>query len=153
MSMPARRYAEQETLVEEGAPEEETRADAYGWPQPRPRRRPARPAAPPSRRHFPPDEAWVVLAILGVAAAAAAAIWYLSLDRTPPPSTLTVPRVVGLRERVAVTRLTREGFSVRAIERPGNAKPGHVFSQRPAPLARLARGATITIRVANGQKP
>jgi beta-lactam-binding protein with PASTA domain len=42
---------------------------------------------------------------------------------------------------------------VRAIERPGDAPAGRVFEQRPGPLTTLARGATVTIRVANGRAP
>ena len=144
MPTPAPRYAEEETLAEE-----------HGWPEPRPRRRPAgpAPAAAPRPRRSPRDHAWVWLAILGLALGAAAAIWYLSLNRTAPPATLTVPRVLGRPEAAAVRQLTREGFNVRAVERPGNAEPGHVFAQRPAPFATLARGATVTIRVADGRKP
>lgn len=96
--------------------------------------------------------AWVTLALLGLAAAAAAAIWYLTLRRSSP-SVLTVPRVVGLREPLAVRRLTSEGFGVREIDQPGAAPSGVVFAQKPSAGAELGRGTMVTIRVSNGQRP
>lgn len=134
MSFPAPRYAE-----------EETRPDDHGWPQPRPTRSPP----PPSSRRRR-DRGWLLLAGLGLLLGLAAVGWYLSLGRSRAPATLTVPRVVGLDEGTAVRRLTSLGFDVQAIERPGAAKPGHVFAQRPQPRTKLASGATVTIRVAHG---
>jgi len=142
MPSPAPRFAEDETVVRE-----------HGWPEPQRRRPPVRPTPPPRRRRSPQDGSWLVLGALGLALGAAAAIWYLSLNRSSPPARLEVPRVVGKPEAVAVRQLTTKGFSVRAIEKPGNAAAGIVFSQRPAPASTIARGATVTIRVANGQKP
>jgi eukaryotic-like serine/threonine-protein kinase len=136
MSTPASHYAEDESSRENDA-----------WPEPR-RGSPIRPAPQPRRRRQPADFVWAVLAAMGLALGAVAVVWYLSLNRSSPPAQLTVPRVVGMKEAAAVRRLTTEGFNVRAIERPADAKPGHVFQQRPEPLTTLDRGATVTIRVA-----
>lgn len=120
-----------------------------GWPLPA-----ARPVSiarvPPARRRTALDAIAVLLAALGFAAAAGAAVWYLHLGRD---GTLTVPRVVGLRERAAVRELTDEGFAVRAVERPARGRRGFVVAQHPAVATRLPHGATVTIQVANGQRP
>jgi hypothetical protein len=129
---------------------EDTVDDDFGWPvplavPPRPVR-----ARPPRRRSRPTP--WpAVLAILGVALALAAGVWYARLDRSGPPRTVAVPRVVGMQETAAVNRLRRLGFGVRAVLRSGNARPGHVFAQRPSPQTTLERGTTVTIDVANGK--
>jgi hypothetical protein len=95
----------------------------------------------------PLDRAWLVLAVLGVALAAAAAIWFVRL--TPaPPATLSVPRVVGLSEARAVSALTTGGFRVRAVEEASTSGWQVVTSQRPLARTRLQRGATVTIHVA-----
>ncbi len=119
-----------------------------GWPEPARSQRFGRGAAL-SRL----EVAWIALAALGLAAAAAAVGWYLSLDRSGSPSRLEVPQVVGLREQPAVRELTGVGLVVRAVEEPGRAPPGIVFGQQPAPRSTLPRAATVTIRVANGGKP
>jgi hypothetical protein len=133
--------------------EEETAGHGHGWPQPQGTRQPARWSPPPRRRGSSRDVTTLALAGLGLALAAACAGWYLSLNRSSPPSRLAVPRVVGQREHAAVARLTTLGFGVRAVEEPGTAPAGIVFSQRPRARTILARGATVTIDVANGEKP
>ena len=101
--------------------------------------------AQPERRVL--DHAWLVLAMLGLALAGAATMWYIRL-RPAPPAALSVPRVVGLNEAGAVRALTKEGFRVRAVEE--SSSPGRlvVTSQRPLAATRLERGATVTIHVA-----
>jgi beta-lactam-binding protein with PASTA domain len=91
-----------------------------------------------------------VLALLGVAAAAVAGVWYLRLG-SGVAARLSVPRVLGLTEQEAVHQLTTEGFAVRAVEQPAEASAGVVVAQRPSVNVRLARGAVVTINVANGQ--
>ncbi|HXH97000.1 MAG TPA: PASTA domain-containing protein [Gaiellaceae bacterium] len=91
-----------------------------------------------------------MLALLGIAAAAAAGAWYLRLG-SGAPARLSVPHVIGLTEQEAVHQLTTEGFAVRAIERPAEASAGVVVAQRPKVNVRLARGELVTISVANGQ--
>jgi len=91
----------------------------------------------------------VVLAALGLAAAAAAGIWYATLGPRSAPAKLRVPRVVGLRTGAAVRELTQEGLRVRVVE-PRTLRPGGgaVVSQAPAPLTMVARGTRVTLRVA-----
>jgi beta-lactam-binding protein with PASTA domain len=91
-----------------------------------------------------------VLALLGVAAAAVAGVWYLRLG-SGAAARLSVPHVIGLTEQEAVHQLTTEGFAVRAVEQPAEASAGVVVAQRPSVNVRLARGAVVTINVANGQ--
>jgi len=140
--------------VPEPAPayEESWEEDDHGWPSAPVRRLPGRPAAPPPRRRLL-GVAWVALAVLGLAAAAGAAIWYLKARPAPLAKQLPVPFVVGVSEQFAVAELTQAGFAVRAVEQPGEAKKGIVFAQRPAEQTVVARGSTVTIRVSNGQKP
>ena len=124
----------------------------YGWPLPDARLRPATrgPAPRAARRRSLLDVAWIALGVLGVAAAAVSAVWYLRLGGSTPAE-VAVPRVIGLSEQAAVRQLTTEGFAVRAIEQPAEASAGVVFAQRPSVEAHLARGALVTISVANGQ--
>jgi len=103
------------------------------------------PAARPEQR--PLDHAWLLLAVLGLALAAATAMWYVHL-RPAPPATLRVPGVLGLSESRAVGALTTEGFRVRSVEKPSSPGRGVVTSQRPLAETPLARGATVTIHLA-----
>jgi hypothetical protein len=93
------------------------------------------------------DKAWLVLALLGLALAAAATTWFVRL-RPAPPAVLGVPRVVGLSEARAVRALTTEGFRVQAVEASSSSVRPVVTSQRPRGAARLRRGSTVTIHVA-----
>jgi hypothetical protein len=93
------------------------------------------------------DRAWLVLALLGLALAAAATTWFVRL-RPTPPAVLGVPRVVGLSEARAVRALTTEGFRVQAVEASSSSVRPVVNSQRPRGAARLRRGSTVTIHVA-----
>ena len=90
------------------------------------------------------DRAWLVLALLGLALAAAATTWFVRLRPAPP----AVPRVVGLSEARAVRALTTEGFRVQAVEASSSSVRPVVTSQRPRGAARLRRGSTVTIHVA-----
>ena len=90
------------------------------------------------------DRAWLVLALLGLALAAAATTWFVRLRPAPP----AVPRVVGLSEARAVRALTTEGFRVQAVEASSSSVRPVVNSQRPRGAARLRRGSTVTIHVA-----
>jgi PASTA domain len=118
-------------------------ADDGGWPAPRPSVR----AAPPPRGRARRELGALWLALLGLALAVGAGVWYLSLDRTAAPAHATMPRVVGLREQAAVRRLTQDGFDVRALEQSGPGRAGTVFAQQPAATVTLPSGATVTIRV------
>ncbi|MBV8258455.1 MAG: hypothetical protein JO073_11625, partial [Actinobacteria bacterium] len=56
------------------------------------------------------------LALLGIAAAAAAGIWYATLKHDRPAPELVLPRVVGLRQPTAVRELTHDGLRVKVVE-------------------------------------
>ncbi|SRR5579871_5206913 len=89
-----------------------------------------------------------VFAALGVAAAAAAGIWYALLGPRTPPQELRVPRAFGLRESVAVHELTRDGLRVRVQEPRGLHGAAVVVGQYPFPQTTVARGSAVTLRVA-----
>ena len=103
-------------------------------------------AVPSPRQARRLDRAALALALLGLALAAAAAIWYVRL-RPAAAHVLTVPRVVGLTEARAVRTLTSDGFRVRAVEETSGSGRRVVTSQRPRAATRLRRGAIVTIRV------
>jgi PASTA domain len=137
-------------------PHEEPPDEQYGWPQPRELRQPRplrravpQPSARPRRRSWL-GRVWLVLALLGVVLAIVAGVWY-SRIAGGPPSRLSVPTVVGLKESVAIRKLTTLGLSVRSVEMPANSKEGLVFRQRPAAGSTLPRGTTVTIDVASGK--
>ena len=134
-------------------PHEETLAEDYGWPQPRELRQSPPLRSEPPRRPRPRSRlgrVWILLAVLGVALAAVAGVWYSRLG-SGPPSQLTVPTVVGLKESVAIHRLTTLGLAVRSVEMPATSKVGLVFRQRPAAGMTLERGTAVTIDVASGK--
>jgi beta-lactam-binding protein with PASTA domain len=88
------------------------------------------------------------LALLGIAAAAAAAVWYASIrHRTQSPET-TLPRVIGMSQRAAVRELTHDGFRVRVVEPKGLGSGGVVVGETPLAETLVARGTTVTLRVA-----
>jgi len=134
MSRPATRFAENEIAPYEDGPEPN-------------RRPPVRTVTPLRPRRSTRDLTWVGLAMLGLVLGGVAVLWFLSLNRSSPPTRLTVPRVVGLSEAAAVKRLTTEGFDVRAVEPRRGTAVRVVVSQRPSASAELARGATVLIRI------
>ena len=131
--------------------EEDTLHGDVGWPQPSQRVAP-RPVAQPPRRRPRRQRYGIVwaFALVGVALAAAAGLWYARLD-SGPPSRLTVPSVVGLKEAAAIKTLRTLGLAVRSIEMPGPGKAGLVFRQRPAAGVTAPRGNVVTVDVASGK--
>lgn len=87
---------------------------------------------------------WLLLVLLAVAALL---IWLFAFrndDKT------TVPRVVGLQQQAAITRLNEDGFDVTAVRRPGKPPAGRVFAQKPGAGSRLKKGQNVVIDVSNG---
>jgi eukaryotic-like serine/threonine-protein kinase len=79
----------------------------------------------------------------------------------PPPTTTTtpaaaearVPKVVGLAQSTAVTRLRAAGFRVRTAYVASTKPQGTVVAQRPAPDTSLRKGSAVRINVSNGPNP
>jgi serine/threonine-protein kinase len=64
-----------------------------------------------------------------------------------------VPAVVGLRQQAAISRLQRDGYSVKAIVGPSGRPRGIVASQAPGGGSQLPKGSTVTLHVSNGVEP
>jgi beta-lactam-binding protein with PASTA domain len=62
-----------------------------------------------------------------------------------------VPAVVGLQQQQAITKLTGDGFSVRAIIGAASKPRGIVVSQSPGAGARLGTDQSVVIHVSNGR--
>jgi beta-lactam-binding protein with PASTA domain len=103
----------------------------------------------PPRGWLAAENPWPWLALV-VVAVAALLVWLL-LVRGHHSSPI-VPRVVGLGQRAAVARLTRDGYDVTVVRRAGSAPAGRVFAQRPGAGARLGHRQAVTIDVANGTR-
>ena len=66
---------------------------------------------------------------------------------------ITVPRVVGLQAPAALRALRHAGLAG-TTSAVFSAKPANrVVAQSPAAAAKVARGATVTLKVSKGQKP
>jgi hypothetical protein len=65
-----------------------------------------------------------------------------------------VPAVAGLRLKDAKARITVARCSLGAVTRKDSGRPvGTVIGQRPKESTRLAKGATVTLVVSNGNSP
>jgi beta-lactam-binding protein with PASTA domain len=96
---------------------------------------------PPTREWWP----WLLLLLLLVVGGLIA--WWLLTrgnDKT------TVPKVIGLREQVAETRLHDAGLKVLTARGFSNRPPGIVFKQKPGAGTQLEEGQTVTITISNG---
>jgi beta-lactam-binding protein with PASTA domain len=70
-----------------------------------------------------------------------------------PPSSRVVPFVLGLRERLAVLKLTGNGLGAHVTHHASTSKPrGIVYAQAPAPGTKLAQGATVMVAVSTGKQ-
>jgi len=89
---------------------------------------------------------WLLLLLLLVIGGLLA--WWL-LTRGNEKS--TVPNVIGLRSRVAITRI--EGRHLKAAPLPGQSDrpPDVVFAQRPGAGTQLRRGQTVVISISSGR--
>jgi eukaryotic-like serine/threonine-protein kinase len=111
-----------------------------------------RPAPPPPGP--PPSfiaDLWPWLALLGALAVAGLLVW-LFVFHHRHHTRHVVPAVVGLQQQVAVSRLTRAGYSVKVIVTAVQRQQprGVVVSQRPGGGSQLPRGSTVTLGVSNG---
>ena len=114
-----------------------------------------RPAPPPRPPGPPPSlvadlRPW--LALLGTLAVAGFLVWFfLFHDRHEEKH--VVPAVVGLRQRVAVARLTRAGYSVEVVRTAVRKQQprGVVTSQEPGGGSQLPAGSTVALVVSNGR--
>jgi eukaryotic-like serine/threonine-protein kinase len=103
---------------------------------------------------------WFVLLLLVVGGLIAAAILLTRDDdkstssrpEPPAPSGVTVPRVAGLTEAAAKTRLHGLGFSVDVSRIPSTKAEGIVVSQDPAQGSTAARGSIVEIDVSQGPR-
>jgi serine/threonine-protein kinase len=81
-----------------------------------------------------------------VAEASFVTIW---VSGGPQPTTVDVPRVIGMQRVAAISAIRVEGLVARVIEEPtGEHTAGEVFRQDPAGGTRVNRGSTVTIYVA-----
>jgi beta-lactam-binding protein with PASTA domain len=109
---------------------------------------------PPPRRSGPPpgliNDVWPWLLVLALLAVAALLVW-LFVFRGDHHKGHIVPAVVGLQERAAINRLTKDGYSVRSIHQPMKRPAGVVGSQVPGGGSRLPTSQPVIIHVSNGK--
>jgi beta-lactam-binding protein with PASTA domain len=135
---PASRSSEAATVVDEEAPivvEEE-------------RLPPPPPPEPPPRPLLWP---WLLLLLVLVIGGLVAA-WLLTRDNGHSgASTVNVPRLVGLEQQRAVSRLNRRGLIARIRTRASAASPATVVAQDPRAGADVTRRSVVTVIVAAAQ--
>lgn len=117
--------------------------------------RPAPPGGPPPPPYagLPPrliQDVWPWLALLGILAVAALLVWLFAF-RGNHHKGHVVPAVVGMQQQQAITKLTGDGFSVRAIIGAAKKPRGIVVSQIPGAGTRLGANASVVIHVSNGR--
>src|SRR3954471_16907787 len=105
---------------------------------------PPPPGEPPPRPLLWP---WLLL-LLALVIGGLVAAWLLTRDNGDKgASTVNVPNVVRLNQRVAVQRLRAKGLLAREITRTSTAAPGTVVAQSPQPGADLVRHSIVTLTV------
>src|SRR3954449_1850441 len=105
---------------------------------------PPPPPEPPPRPLLWP---WLLL-LLALVIGGLVAAWLLTRDNGDKgASTVNVPNVVRLNQRVAVQRLRAKGLFAREITRTSTAAPGTVVAQSPQPGADLVRHSIVTLTV------
>ena len=109
---------------------------------------PPPPPEPPPRPLLWP---WLLL-LLALVIGGLVAAWLLTRDNgNKGASTVNVPNVVRLNQRVAVQRLQAKGLLAREITRTSTAAPGTVVAQSPQPGADLVRHSIVTLTVSAAQ--
>lgn len=99
------------------------------------------PPPPPTREWWP----WLLLLLLLVVGGLIA--WWLLTrgnDKT------TVPKVVGLQQQVAETRIHDANLKVLTAQGASDQPQGIVFKQKPGAGTQLDEGQTVTITISNG---
>jgi len=105
---------------------------------------------PPRRRRrmFP----WLfALGLIGVATVAAWYVWTQIQDELQASKPVAVPLVVGLKEELAIAKITDVGLETEVTREPSRDQAaGTVFAQKPDAGARIAKGEQVTIAVSTG---
>jgi beta-lactam-binding protein with PASTA domain len=112
---------------------------------------PPPPVPPPDARppRFVLRDVGPWLALLGILAVAGLLAWIFVLrDRNSHKP--VVPAVVGLPQQQAISRLTADGYDVKAIVGPSKRPRGIVVSQAPGGGSQLPKGDSVTLHVSNG---
>jgi beta-lactam-binding protein with PASTA domain len=99
------------------------------------------PPPPPTREWWP----WLLLLLLLVVGGLIA--WWLL---TRGEDKTTVPKVVGLQQQVAETRIHDAGLKVLTAQGASDQPQGIVFKQEPGAGTQLDEGQTVTITISNG---
>jgi len=102
------------------------------------------PPAPPPENPWPWLAAFLLLVIAGLV------VWFFVFrgsDRA------TVPRVVGMHDAQARSRLNHAGFNIKEILGPSARPSGVVVSQAPGGGTQLKKDQTVVIHVSNGHRP
>ena len=104
----------------------------------------AEPAGPPPERYW-----WLWLLLLLLLVIGGLVAWWL-ITRGNDKS--TVPNVIGLRSRVAATRIHEH--DLKSLPRVGqsNRPPDVVFAQKPGAGTQLGHGQTVTISISSGRR-
>jgi beta-lactam-binding protein with PASTA domain len=105
---------------------------------------------PPRRPPPPLLWPWLLLLLLLVIGGLAAA-YFLTRDNDnggkQAATSVTVPRVVGLKQDTAVQRVQERGLTPETRARPSRFPRGTVFAQAPAPGTQVARQSPVRLSV------
>jgi serine/threonine-protein kinase len=87
---------------------------------------------------------------LGIVVVAGLLVWLFVL-RDDGKKGKVVPAVVGMQQQQAITKLTGDGFSVKAIVGPADRPRGIVVSQIPGGGSRVGKNQKVTLHISNGR--
>ena len=103
----------------------------------------AEPVGPPPERYW-----WLWLLLLLLLVIGGLLAWWL-LTRGNDKS--TVPNVIGLRSRVAITRIEDRHLKAAPLQGQSKRPPDVVFAQRPGAGTQLRHGQTVVISISSGR--
>src|SRR2546421_5907795 len=103
----------------------------------------AEPAGPPPDRYW-----WLWLLLLLLLVLGGLLAWWL-LTRGNDKSTL--PNVIGLRSRAAITRIEDRHLKAAPLQGQSKRPPDVVFAQRPGAGTQLRHGQTVVISISSGR--
>jgi eukaryotic-like serine/threonine-protein kinase len=103
----------------------------------------AEPVGPPPERYW-----WLWLLLLLLLVIGGLLAWWL-LTRGNDKS--TVPNVIGLRSRVAITRIEDHHLKAAPLQGQSDRPPDVVFAQRPGAGTQLRHGQTVVISISSGR--